>query len=917
MTLLSRYRSWLRAIVRRSRMESEMDTELRFHIEAFAEDLVRSGVSRREAQRRARMEFGGFERAKEECRDARGVNWIQDLIQDLRFGLRMLRKSPGFTTVAVLTLALGIGANTAIFSLINAVFLRSLSVPNPQQLVLVEWAARKEPDSVQFARYSSCPVGPPGSSSLVAGCSVSHPMFEEIQSAHDVFSGAFSFAPAMLTLRVNDRLHQLGGTYVSGDFFSTLGSRAAMGRTIEPSDDVAGAAPVIVLSHRFWQTELAADPTIIGATALINGKEFRIVGIAARTFPKLDAGLPEDFWLPLPSQRTVTAGAPDRNDARSLVLEVIARLQPGISIRRAEAELNAIFMRTATSGPAPIFKTEDAPRAMLGSAAQGLASLRARYSKSLSILMTAVGLVLLIACANVAGLMLARSSGRRREMAVRNALGAARSRIMRQLLTESVLVSAAGGALGVVFAVVGAKALATSIAKNWPFPIQFEVTIDWLVLAFTLVVSAAVGILSGLAPALRGSRVDVGPALKLGGQSGATSKQSSRLSNGLVVAQVVISILVLVGAALLGRTLLNLETTDVGFNSSNVLLFQVNMRASGIAAFDDPRLDRYNRTLQERFVALPGVSSASYSIMPLLGGGRFGGDFRVPGAPASSAFTEDVFLVGPGFFETMWIPLLEGRTFTKADFEAPTEPRPIVVNKSFAKKLFGNANPLGRKISQSTGPSQLVQLQVIGVVGDTKAESVRNETRPIAFIPDMYGSPTFELRTQGDPKALVSMVEQAARDVNRDFLVLRVMTQSEQIDRTIYQERLMATLSMLFGLLTLVLACIGLYGLVASGVVRRTHEIGIRRALGAQPHEILWPIARAGLALTLAGVVIGLGVAAGVTRYVASLLYGVRPTDPWTFVGVAILLGTVAGCACYIPARRAMRVDPMVALRYE
>ena len=915
MSFLRNITKGLRSLFRKELVDRELDEELRAYQEMAAEEKMKDGMSRKEALRAVRLERGSLEVNKEILRSGGWESFVETCWQDLRYGLRMLRKSPGFTAVAVLTLALGIGANTAIFSLINAVFLRSLPVSNPQQLVLVEWAARKQPDSGPFARYSSCPVDAMGLSSSAAGCSVSHPMFKEIQSAHDVFSGVFSFAPAMLTLRINDRVHQLGGMYVSGDFFSTLGSRAAIGRTIVQSDDVAGAAPVIVLSYGFWQAELGADQAVIGAPALINGKEFRIVGITGRNFPKLDPGLPEDFWLPLAAQRTVTPGAPDQSDA--WVLEVIARLQPRISIRRAEAELNAIFVRTATSGPTPIFKKEDAPRAMLGSVAQGLASLRRRYSKSLSILMTAVGLVVLLTCANVAGLMLARSSGRRREIAVRNALGAARSRITRQLLTESVLVSAAGGALGLVFAVVAANALATSIVKNWPFPIQFEVAIDWRVLGFTLAVSVAVGILSGLAPALRGSRVDVGPVLKLGGQSGATSKQSFRLSNGLVVAQVAISILVLAGAALLGRTLLNLETTDTGFNANNVLLFQVNMRASGITAFDDPRFDRYNRALQERFAALPGVTSASYSIMPLLGGGRFGGNFRVPDGPASSAFTEDEFLVGPEFFETMGIPLLEGRTFTKADFEAPTEPSPIVVNKLFAKKLFGNANPLGRKISESTGPSQFVQLQVIGVVGDTKAETVRSETRPIAFIPDMYGSPTFELRTQGDPKAFVSMVEQAARDVSHDFLVLRVMTQTEQIDRTIYQERLMATLSTLFGFLTLVLACIGLYGLVASGVVSRTHEIGVRRALGAQPHEILWPIARAGLALTLAGVMIGLGVAAGVTRYVASVLYGVQPTDPWTFVGVAMLLTIVAGCACSIPARRAMKVDPMVALRYE
>ncbi|HKN62587.1 MAG TPA: ABC transporter permease, partial [Candidatus Acidoferrales bacterium] len=596
--MFARLRSFWQSLRHRAQFENDLDDEMRAHIEARADDLIRSGVPRDEAARRARIEFGSVEAHQEGVRESRRVNWFEDLAQDLRFGLRTLRKSPGFTAVAVLTLALGIGANTAIFSLINAVALRSLPVPNPQQLALLQWSARNKPNADFFVRYGGCPVDAPGSSSSsVMGCSVSYPMFEQIRSAHDVFSGVFSFTRTVTALKINDRPGKFQGMYVSGDFFPTLGARAAIGRMLDSHDDVPGAASAIVLSYRYWQNQLGADSTVLEKTALVNRKPFRIVGVVDRSFPELDPGVPLDFWLPLASQTTVMAHAPSRTDPKSLWVEVMARLKPGVAASRAEAELNTIFVPSTTTGPTPLFKTNDAPRIKLFSAAEGLASLRTQYSRPLFVLMTAVSLILLLACANVAGLMLVRSSARQKEMAVRNALGAGRWRIVRQLLTESILLSAGGGALGILFAELAAKSLVRFLSANSYSPLQIDAGIDRHVLAFTLVVSTGVGVLFGVAPALRGSRVDVAPTLKLGGQSGTPPKQSFHLSNVLVVAQVAISILVLVGAGLLGRTLVNLETTDAGFNTDNLLLFEVDMGASGIP-FDDPRLGQLNQELQ-------------------------------------------------------------------------------------------------------------------------------------------------------------------------------------------------------------------------------------------------------------------------------------------------------------------------------
>ena len=898
----------IRSLMWRGSLDGELDDEVRFHLELKTSDYIAAGMSPREAREAALRDFGRLEQTKEECRDMRGTQWIENFWQDLRYGARMLRKSPGFTLVAVLTLALGIGANTAIFSIINAVALRLLPVHDPQQLVLLEWTARKQPTVHAYVRFGGCPPDFQPSPLLVSGCSVSYPMFEQVRAARDVFSGAFAFAVANKTIQVTDRPTQRRGMFVSGEFFSTLGSRTALGRPLNPSDDVPGAAPVVVLSDHYWRTELNSDPTVLEKTALINRQPFKIVGITGHNFPVLDAGTPIDFWLPLVFADTI-APRPKQTDGAALWLDVIARLRPGVTQRRAEAEINARLIPNTTTGAAPLFKASDAPRLLLPSAATGLGTLRTVFGKPLFVLMTIVGLILLLTCANVAGLLLARASAREKEMAVRRTLGAGRWRIIRQLLTEGILLSAAGGALGIVFAKAAAKSLVTFLSKNWYFPLQIDATIDWHVLIFTIAVSALVGIGFGLAPALHNSRVEAAPALGRG-YANSDPKRSSRVGRVLVVAQVAISILVLVGAALLGRTLVNLETTDVGFKPDGLLLFELDMRAGGIGP-DDPRAGQINQELQNRLSALPGVVSATYSGDALLAGGRSTTRVNLPGDPP---FDVDTFAVGPAFFETMRIPLLAGRTFTKGDFVSSVKLTPIIVNRTFSRKILGDGSPLGRTLTEAGDP---VQWQVIGVVGDTKYDSLRDDMRPMIFVPDTYTWPVFELRTEGNPKALISMVYGAVGSVNHDFVVLHMMTQTEQIDRNIFQERLVAALSILFGLLGLLLACVGLYGIVSYGVIRRTHEIGVRMALGAQSDEMIWLSARQGLALTLAGVAIGLGIAAGVARYLGSLLFGVRPIDPLTFGAVSLLLGSVAFLACYIPARRATRVDPLVALRYE
>ena len=903
----------VRSLFHRGAVDRELEDEMRFHLERQIATNMEAGMTRKEARNAALREFGGVEQYKEECRDTRRANWLLDFLQDVRYGIRGLVKNKGFAAIAVLTLALGIGANTAIFSLIDAVMLRTLPIRDPQGLVILRWAALHDPKTGVSYSWGGCPGNsrettnrPPG------GCSFSYPLFEEIVARRGILTNAAAFIGSRQFHVTSGGQVSLGSGYlVSGDFFDTLGTRAAMGRTLDARDDKAGAPDVAFLSYGYWRSEFGGDPSVVGKTVLIENRPFTIVGVGSPGFAGIDPGVTTDLWVPLASRERVDPYLPKPTARNSIWLEILARLKPGVAKAEAQSALSVIYANETTIGPGAMFKQEDRPRIELEDASRGLVSLRQEYSQPLFVLMAAVGIILLIACANVGGLSLARATSRRAEIAVRLTLGASRGRIVRQLLTESLIISTAGAALGVLVAYWSAGALAGFLSANSYFPLDLNVAPNARILAFTVVVSIVTGILFGLAPALQGIHVEVAPGLKGASCVKKDFPGMKRLGAAslLVAGQVTLSVVVLAGAGLLVHTLVKLQRMDVGFQPNNVLICNVDMSMENYKGFSDPRVYPMDRELQTRLASLPGVRSVGYSALALLSGGS-GTSTYPPNEPGGNPILADQLAIGPGFLETMKIPLRAGRDFTRADFETAAKPTPVMVNERFARKYFGEPNPLGKTFGEG-------QLQVIGVTADAKYDSLRNDVEPTIYTMEKSSGGTFELRTSGNPKALIPLVRDAVRKVSGNFLVSHIETQEEQIDQLLYQERLVASLSALFGALALLLACIGLYGLLSYEVERGTREIGIRMALGAPEGEVLRLVIRRGIGLVSAGASIGIVVAAELTRYLQTLLYGVRPTDPYSFAAAIILLGLVAALACYLPARRAMRVDPMVALRYE
>lgn len=924
MELLSRVKAAVRKLVRRDLVERELDAEVRAYVDALTEERIAEGMTAAEARRTALTDFGGTEQVKQAVRDSRASAGMESVWQDVRFSLRVLRKSPGFAAVVVLTLALGIGANTAIFSLVNAVLLQMIPVKHAEDLVVLQWSAHKFPES-GMSSFGDCMSK--GSATTASGCSLPYSFFQEIEKRNDVFANVTAFAgPANLDVAGNGQASIAHAELVTGSYFNTLGVPAAVGRTLNTADDQKGAAPVAVLDYGYWQSAFGGAPGVVGRTLELNKEIVTIVGVADRGFTRLTPGKSADLYLPLTQEKALGLGwSGEEKNGGSWWLTAVARLNPGVTRAQAQAAANVVFQNAVMHGAKPVWKASDDPRLELVPAQQGLTGYRERLSGPLRLLMAAVGIVLLIACANVAGLMLARSTAREREMAVRLALGASRRRVIQQVLTESLLLSVAGAVLGTLLAYAGASALAAFTSANSYQPVQIDVRPDARVLLFTICAALVTGIGFGLVPALRGAWTRAALEFSRGMTSGAPQtahvgrRRRLGLGSVLVMAQVALSILMLTGAGLLLRTLDKLRSVDAGFDTRNILLLWIDPTLAG---YDKGRVQDLYDNLQQRLAALPGVTSVSYSSDALLDGDIWTEGVKVQGQNSKHTVQSQMLRVGPHYFETMRMPILRGRTIRVSDLRGG--PPAAVVNQAFVRKFLDGRDPLGLYFGsddKASDKSKAPQWNIVGVVRDAKYNSLQDEVAPTAYVPLDEGGAAFELRTAAamasDSAAMTAAVRKTVRDLDANLPVMRVQTQSETIDRQLFNQRLLARLLGVFAGVGLGLACIGLYGLLSYEVTSRTREIGVRTALGAQRKNVLALFLRRGLAVVLLGSAAGIVASALATRLLASVLYGVKPLDPVTFVSAAVLLGGVGLAACFLPTWRAMRVDPAVALRYE
>ncbi len=928
----------LRSLLRKRAVERELNDEVRFHLDKLIEEYAAKGLKPQEARFAALRELGGMEQIKEECRDMRRVNFVANLSQDIRYGVRMLAKSPGFTAVIILSLALGIGANTAIFSLIDAVMLKSLPVRQPEQLMLLNWVSKGQ--SYVISDYDGDSWE--DSKGRDTGTSFAYPIYKAIRARNNSFSDVLGFADAdqQLNLNVGGTSGLAKGQYVSGNYFSTLGVGAAAGRTIVDSDDQVNAGPVAVISYAYWTSRFGRDPSVVGKAIVVNSVPFTLVGVAAPEFFGLQAGHPTDAWIPLSTHMQVDPSwsrwLPKGETIFSVRTEwwvlMMARMKPGATKEQASAALDVIVQQeTSTIKPPPPGErrhdmTLQLPTVELEPASGGLGELRRQFSQPLWVLMSLVGLVLVIACANVANLLLARSERRQKEIAVRLALGAGRRRIIRQLLTESLMLAAAGGACGVVLAYWGSGLLLRFMSGGGD-QLHLSVSPDPTVLGFTVLVSLLTGTIFGLAPALRGTRLDLTPALKEGagriaGGTPGGGRMRPTLGKGLVIAQAAISLMLLVGAGLFVRTLRNLMTEDLGFDRTNLLLFGIDASRAG---YKGERLASFYQEMQRRIEAIPGVRSATMSRHFLVNDGQGGEGVVIEGyapkpgeANAGGVIGIYTHYVGSRFFETLGIPLLLGRTIQDSDTGAA--PRIGVVNQAFARHYFGASSPIGHQFR--FGSADPLDITIVGVAGDATYGDLRKDPPPTIYVPydqhlGILAWQNVEVRTAGDPMGVANTLRHVIRDLDRNVPMHDLMTETEQIDQATFQERLFARLSAFFALLALTLACIGLYGTLSYAVARRTNEIGIRMAIGAERSGIVRMVLAEALLLAVLGVAIGIPAALGSLRLISSLLFGLNTTDPVTFVVAALLLLSIAALAGYLPARRAAKVDPMVALRYE
>lgn len=901
---LRRFFARFAGLFSRACAENELEREIGAHLALLQEEHERRGLPPEEARLAARRAYGGVEQAKELHREARSFRFVEQLIQDLRYAARQLRRSPGFAVVAILTLALGIGANTAIFSLVDAVMLRNLPVKDPQQLTSLEWVGQLGVDQTG-----------PGSQDK-AGNTVapifSYPAFERLKAGSKGTASLFGFVPlGDVNLTLNGAHYLVPAEVVTPGYFGDLGVRPELGRTLVPADFEGGAAPAAVISDALWTTRFHRSREALGSTITFGGTAYTIVGVAPRGFFGLDPSRPFDLWAPFVSGRNLgpqgqTAspwGESPFAAERWWWMYIVARPRAGVARETLQAQLDTILQRSLAAAQ---LSAPQRAHIRLVSAGRGLDTLRQMYAEPLLILLAIVGLVLLMACANLAALLSARGASRGREIAVRLSLGASRARLVRQLLVESALLAFSGAAVGLLFAWWGLRLLTGLTTEELPLSIG----INGPVLLFTGFVAVATALAFGLAPAFRATRGKISGALQQLSRQADRARGSLLPEQMLVAAQVAASLLLLVGAGLFLRTLWNYEAEPVGFDASHVLLF----RASFDRGTSDGAEAQFLSRLRERVSALPGVQAVGTSNIEFLSGDT--NSWPMATQNQAKRATGVYFLnVGPGFFDAMRIPLLEGRPIGPADASAAYGG--AVISQGTARAVFGAQNPLGQRIT-FPGLNHRTY-EIVGIARDTKYMDFSPGFPKTVYLPFSKGpdGADFEVRTAGNPAAFAPAVRAMAREIDPGVPLAEVTTQSDLAARALTQQRLFVRVSGFFTPLALLLAFVGFYGILSYAVARRTAEIGIRMALGAQRRDVARLIFRQAGAVVAAGIAAGVLAALGLARLIEHQLFGVRATDPLTYALASIALIVVALLACWVPARKAMRVDPMTALRHE
>jgi len=909
---LRRLKYWLENGKRSAALREEME----LHLAEKAEELQTNGMAPDRARAEARRRFGNVGLKYEESREIWVTRFLSELGQDIRYGLRTMAANKAFTGLAVLSLALGIGANTTIFSFMESILLRSLPVADPESLVVLNWhslAPRDANKQSAHVMHGLQGMAWPGDKGSIATGMFPYGAFELIRAENSVFSTVFGYFNGLnRTLAVRGQASGAATEYVTGEYFRGLGVSPAAGRLIDSNDDRAGAAPAAVISYATSQRRFGGPADAVGQPILVDNVPFTVIGVAPPEFFGVDPAAAPDLYLPLRSNLLVEGAHAARMypDDNFYWIEMMGRLRPGVTTAQAQATLASQFHQWVAATAKTDRERANLPALMLNPGAAGLGGLRRQYSKPLYVLLAMVALILAIACANIANLLLARAAARRREMAVRLSLGAGRLRVVRQLLTESVMLAMLGGALGVLFAVWGVQAL-TVLLSNGRENFTLHAELDWNVLGVSAAISVLCGLLFGLIPAMQSTRPDVLPALKNGREGG----QGRRAQQLLAVAQIAMSFLLLFAAGLFVRTLDKLHSVQLGYARENILLFSLNARQAG---HRDPEIAAFYNDLRKRFESIPGVRAATLSQSSIINAPRTGqavrgpmkiGAINIEGAQALAA--------GPGFLTTMQIPILAGREID--DRDQPGSLPVAVISERLARTYFENENPVGRRI---TLPDEKRDVEIVGVAANLRYGGLKNEEESAMtvfvaatqFPPDRV---TYALRTAGDPLGYVNRAREIVREADSRVPVTNVVTQAAEIDRTISRELMFAKLCTGFAILALLTACVGLYGTMSYSVARQAGEIGIRMALGAQRGTVVWMVLRRVLLLAAVGLAISVPAALGASRLVKSLLFGTQPNDPGTLALAGFVLVTAALLAGYAPARRASRIDPLAALRQE